>query len=253
MVIQTVGQQKMTQDVYTGFAERYDWMKKDNPVRQEFFRSIFAKHGVQNVLDCACGTGRDLLMFQTMGFDVAGSDLSDSMLVVAGQNIGETGDTVRKVDFCELPENYDIEFDAVVCLSNSINEPLEDAETLRALRSMRTVLRTGGILVFDQGQTDASMRNPPAFAPILNNQDFTRLFTMQYAGDIQTVNIFDFIHTEGDSSFKHSSVRIRIRLLDSWIEILRDAGFSEVEFYGDWDATPYNKESSRRLIVVAKK
>lgn len=227
-------------------------MKQDNPARQEFFRSIFAKHGVQSVLDCACGTGRDLLMFQAMGFEVAGSDLSDSMLAVARRNIGETGFAVRKVDFCELPENYDTRFDAVVCLSNSINEPLEDAETLRALRSMKSVLRTGGILVFDQGQTDASMRNPPAYAPILNNRDFTRFFTMSCAGDIQTVNIFDFIHTVDTSDFRHSAVRIRIRLHESWNDILRDAGFSESEFYGDWDSTPYNKESSRRLICVAK-
>ncbi|MDD5677059.1 MAG: methyltransferase domain-containing protein [Kiritimatiellae bacterium] len=243
----------MTQDPYEGFAERYDWMKQENPARQEFFRSLFGKHGVQTVLDCACGTGRDLLMFRSMGLDVVGSDLSDSMLAAARRNIAETDIAVRKVDYCELPENYDARFDAVICLSNSINEPLEDAETLRALRSMKAVLRTGGILVFDQGQTDASMRNPPAFAPILNNRDFTRFFTMKYAGDIQTVNIFDFVHTEGTSDFKHSSVRIRIRLQESWNEILREAGFQEIACFGDWDSTAYDRNSSRRLIVVAKK
>jgi len=243
----------MTQDPYEGFAERYDWMKQENPARQEFFRSLFGKHGVQTLLDCACGTGRDLLMFRSMGLEVFGSDLSDSMLAVARRNTEEAGVLIRKVDYCALPENYDTEFDAVVCLSNSINEPLEDAETLRALRSMRAVLRAGGILVFDQGQTDATMRNPPDFAPILNNRDFTRFFTMAYAGDVQTVNIFDFTHTQDTCDFKHSSVRIRVRLLDSWRQVLRDAGFMEVEFFGDWDSTLYDKNSSRRLIAVAEK
>lgn len=248
-----VGQESMKQDPYEGFAERYDWMEQENPTRQEFFRSLFSKHGVKRVLDCACGTGRDLLMFRSMGLEVFGSDLSDSMLALARRNTEEAGVLIRKVDYCALPENYDIEFDAVVCLTNSINEPLDDADTMRALRSMKAVLRTGGIFVFDQGQTDASMRNPPAFAPILNNRDFTRFFTMKYAGDIQTVNIFDFIHTEGTSDFQHSSVRIRIRLLDSWLQILRRAGFEEIEFLGDWDSTAYDRNSSRRLIAVAKK
>jgi glycine/sarcosine N-methyltransferase len=248
-----VRQGDMTQDKYAGFAERYDWMKQDNPARKEFFRSLFRKHEVQTVLDCACGTGRELLMFRSMGLAVAGSDLSDSMLAAAHRNIGEIDIPIRKVDYCELAENYSERFDAVVCLSNSINEPLEDAVTLRALCSMKAVLRPGGILVFDQGQTDASMQHPPAYAPILNTRDFTRFFTMEYDGDIQTVNIFDFIHTDDESDFHQSSVRIRIRLLDSWREMLTEAGFGRMAFFGDWESTPYDKNESQRLIVVATK
>jgi len=240
-------------DTYHDLAERYDWMKRESPVRQEFFRQLFTNHGVAKILDCACGTGRDLLMFQSMGLEVRGSDLSDSMLAQARKNVGEADIPIQKANYCELPEHYDVDFDAVVCLSNSINEPLEEAETLRALRGMRSVLRTGGILVFDQGISDAFMQNPPSFAPIINERDFTRFFTMKYSGNVQTVDIFDFIHTEDVSDFKHASVQIRIRLLDSWIQMLGESGFKQAEFFGDYDMTPYDKNSSRRLIAVAKR
>jgi len=243
----------MIQDQYKNFAERYDRMKQENPARKEFFRQLFTFHNVATLLDCACGTGRDLLMFRSMGLEVFGSDLSDSMLACAQQNIGESDIPLRKVNYCDLSDNYNEQFDAVVCLSNSINEPLEDADTLRALRSMKSALRPGGILVFDQGQTDLSMQNPPSFAPILNNRDFTRFFTMEFSGDVQTVNIFDFIHTEDTSDFQHFSVKIRIRLFDSWCQLLRKAGFDDVEIFGDWDSTPYDKKSSSRLIAVARK
>jgi hypothetical protein len=113
------------------------------------------------------------------------------------------------------------------------------------------VLRSDGILVFDQGQTDATLQDPPRFAPVLNNRDFTRLFTIEYSGNVQTVHIFDFIHTEDLCDFQHTAIRIRIRLLDSWRRILREAGFRDQTFFGDWDSTPYNRESSRRLIAVA--
>jgi len=115
------------------------------------------------------------------------------------------------------------------------------------------VLRPDGILVFDQGQTDASMQNPPRFAPIINNPEFTRFFALEFEGNIQTVHIFDFIHTKETCDYQHDIVKIRIRLQDSWKNILREAGFAEAEFIGDWDSTPYNKESSSRLIVIAKK
>jgi SAM-dependent methyltransferase len=255
LVSSIVGQREVMVDTYEGFAERYDWMKQENPVRQEFFRQLFARHNVARVLDCACGTGRDLIMLHWMGFQASGSDLSDAMLTEARKNLAQAQADIpiQKVDYRDLPSHWDTEFDAVVCLTNSINEPLKDNETLHALRSMKSVLRPDGILVFDQGQSDASMRNPPRFAPVLNNRDFTRFFVIEYSGDIQTVHIFDFIHTQEASDFQHVTVRIRIRLRDSWNEILGEAGFAEVEFFGDWDSTPYDREVSRILIAVAKK
>jgi SAM-dependent methyltransferase len=245
----------MSKDPYEGFAERYDWMRRTDPVREGFFRRLFEQHGVSRVLDCACGTGRDLIMFHRIGVAVLGSDLSDAMLAQARKNVAEAQVEIplQKANFCELPEHFEPEFEAVVCLSNSINEPLDDAETLRAVCSMRSVLRPGGILVFDQGQTDASMRDPPRFAPIVNNRDFTRLFVIEYAGKVQTVHVLDFIHTEDASDFEVASVHIRIRLQDSWTRILREAGFGQVNFFGDWDASPYDKESSQRLIGMAQK
>ena len=244
-----------TEDRYEDLAERYDWMKKEDPVRREFFRKLFQKHQVKRVLDCACGTGRDLLMFHALGLEVHGSDLSTSMLAQARRNVTAAGAevTIKKADYRALPEHYTAQFDAVVCLSNSINELLDDADTLRALRSMRSVLRRGGILVFDQGQTDASMYDPPRFSLVINNRDVTRFFTMEYSGNVMTVNIFDFIHTEDESDFWSSSVRVRVRLLDSWKEVLRDTGFVNAEFFGGWDSVAYDKESSHRLIAVAEK
>ena len=76
----TGGSESIAMDAYESFAERYDWMKQDNPARQESFRQLFAKHEVTKVLDCACGTGRDLVMFHALGLQAFGSDLSDAML-----------------------------------------------------------------------------------------------------------------------------------------------------------------------------
>ncbi|HJX14531.1 MAG TPA: hypothetical protein VJ386_02280 [Candidatus Deferrimicrobiaceae bacterium] len=130
---------------------------------------------------------------------------------------------------------------------------MDDAETLRALRSMKSVLREGGILVFDQGQSDAMMANPPRFAPIVNDRDISRLFVMEYLQQVMLVDVFDFIHTQANFDFRHSSFRVRIRLKNGWDSILAEAGFTNVNYFGDWDFTPYYKELSKRLIVVCQK
>jgi ubiquinone/menaquinone biosynthesis C-methylase UbiE len=128
----------MEDDPYTGFAKRYDWMKGQSPDRDLFFRKLFENHKVSKVLDCACGTGHDLILFHSIGCNVYGSDVSGAMLSQAHKNIAEAkvDIPVKKVDYRDLKKHYDSIFDAVVCLSNSINEPLGDAETLRALCSM---------------------------------------------------------------------------------------------------------------------
>jgi glycine/sarcosine N-methyltransferase len=245
----------MTGDPYKDLAERYDWMKSKNRDRDKFFQNLFEKHDVKNVLDCSCGTGHELILFNSFGCEVQGSDLSDSMLEQARKNLSEANLQLplNKIDFRYLDEHFKPQFDAVVCLSNSINELLKDTETLRALQSMKAVLRDGGILIFDQGQTDATMKNPPKYDPIVNDRDFSRLFAIEYSEEQMEVHIFDFLHSDKKRDFKHNSFLIRIRLLDSWEQMLNQAGFKNLEYFGDWLLAPYDKEQSKRLIVVAHK
>lgn len=245
----------MTNDPYEGFADRYDWMTRKDPEREDFFRQLFLNHRVSDVLDCACGTGMDLMMFHSFGCHVVGSDLSDAMLTRARKNLTEAGleIAVSKVDYRKLEKSHTVPFDAVVCLSNAINEVLDEEGLHRALRSMKAVLRPGGILIFDQGQSDAMMKDPPAFDPVINNRDLSRLFVLEYSGDLMKVKIFDFVHTEDRSEFYATSVNVALRFQDDWDRALAQAGFKNVEYFGDYRFSPYEKQTSRRLIAVAQK
>ncbi len=239
-------------DKYLNIAETYDYMLYKNPEREEFFAKIFKQNNVKTVLDCACGTGKDLILFNSLGFDVTGSDFSDSMLSVAQKRIDENGLKLPlyKADYQYLENTFAKKFDAIVCLSNAINEI--EVDVIKALNSMQNVLSDKGIIIFDQGQTDMSMQNPPRYSLEVNNKDFSRLYTMDYQVDIMTVNIFDLIHTDNQSDFKVNEFKIKIRLHDDWIKILDKVNLHG-DFYGYWDSTSYNKQNSKRLIVVAKR
>ena len=73
----------MSHDLYEGFARRYDLFYngfgEHDPAVVDFFRRLFEQHRVHSVLDCACGTGRDLCLFHSLGCQVVGSDISASM------------------------------------------------------------------------------------------------------------------------------------------------------------------------------
>ena len=249
----------MTRDPYAGFAERYDLFHGEfgqhNPTEVGFFAELFARHQVETVLDCACGTGRHLHLFHSLGYQVTGSDLSPSMLEQARVNLAGLGLGIplSQADYRELPQHYDRTFDAVVCLSSSILHMPDDEQALRALRSMRDVLRPSGILVLTQGTTDRQWREKPRFLVATNTPDFTRLFVIDYEGVGARYNILDLYHTEERNELQTWSVTYpRILLRDDQERLLIAAGFARVDFYGSFEFEPYDKETSRQLIAVAQ-
>jgi ubiquinone/menaquinone biosynthesis C-methylase UbiE len=171
-------------DLYTGFADRYDLFftrfGEHAAALVEFYRRLFAENRVQRVLDCACGTGHDLLLFHSLGCEVVGTDISEAMLAQARKNLAACGLEIPllRVDYRELPGHFDRQFDAVMCLSTSIAHMPTEAEVLRAVGSMRGVLRDGGLLVLSQGTSDRQWRDKPRFVLAVNTPDFSRLFVM---------------------------------------------------------------------------
>ncbi|MGM0216416.1 class I SAM-dependent methyltransferase [Enterococcus sp. AZ109] len=91
-------------DMYKQFAFDYDEFGSIETYlgdEAHFFDQLFKQHGVQKVLDCACGTGQHLYMLAQLGYQVQGSDYSQSMLEVAAKNLQdkELSISLRQCDF----------------------------------------------------------------------------------------------------------------------------------------------------------
>jgi len=242
----------MMKDPYTEFAERYQG--RGDPLRDEtrltFFRTLFEKHSVKTALDCACGTGEDLVRLHSLGIDVQGSDVSQAMLEQSRKRLVSHALEIplRKADFRNLSGT----FDAVLCMTTSLPHLLDEQEIVKALRSMRGALNPGGILILTQGLTDKQYDDRLRFAPIFNTPESSRIMVMDYFETEWEVHVLDLIHTQDKQEFKRSSFRYKLLLRDDYDKLLAAAGFGQREFYGDWDLKPYDKKSSRRLIVAAQ-
>ena len=246
----------MSRDLYKGFARRNYLFDKPGPDIVEFFRDLFASHGVRSVLDCACGAGYELLIFDQLGCRAVGSDISDEMLDLAGENLVEANGEIplHKVDYRELPQYFDERFDAVVCWSASIIHVADDDDALRAFRSMYEVLTDGGILVLDQGITDKRFHEMSRFQLSRDTADATRIYVADVVGERDVkYSILDVVR-DGDGSQLHVwETGGHILLRDDQERLLKEAGFSSVDFYGTYDFQPYDKLESDRLIAVAYK
>jgi glycine/sarcosine N-methyltransferase len=252
------GKKKMGQDLYSGFADRYDLFfdGSDDRVRTEFFRRLYLQNKTRSILDCACGTGRELLMFHSLGLEVCGSDISESMIIQARLNLVQNAVTipVLKVDYRELPQYFNTHFDAVACLSSAIFEMPDEANVIMAFKSMYQVLREGGVLILTQGTTDKQWKQKPRFISAVNTRDFSRVFVIDYLPNGVRYNILDIFHSGDKNDFKTWSINYPLVLLNDDLErLLTASGFNRLSFLGNYNSEPYDKETSDHLITIATK
>jgi ubiquinone/menaquinone biosynthesis C-methylase UbiE len=242
-------------DLYEKFAYDYD---EFGPIdeylgdEKTFLNKIFSEHGVRNVLDCACGTGQHLLMLAQSGFNVWGSDYSKSMLEMARKNLQKRNCDIelRQCDFRFLEREFDITFDAIICLTNSLPHLHTDEDLLLALRSIKNRLNKNGLLVLTQGTTHFTL-TLPSVEVVVNRQDFSRIFVKECNNGFQIVHILDLFHSAERTDSNQYDIVYRILLDDDYKRLLSRAGFSNIQTYGDYSMNEYD-ENSRRLIVVAE-
>ena len=242
-------------DLYEKFAYDYD---EFGPIEEylgdekTFLEKIFTEHGVKNVLDCACGTGQHLLMLAQSGYNVWGSDYSKSMLEVAHKNLHKKGYNIPlyQCDFRFLEQIFNITFDAIVCLTNSLPHLQTDEDLLTALSSMKNRLNKNGLLVLTQGTTHYTL-TLPSIEVVVNRSDFSRIFIKEHDGRFQTIHILDLFHSAERLESNLYDIVYRILLDEDYKRLLPQAGFTNIRIYGDYKMNNYDN-NSRRLIVVAQ-
>jgi hypothetical protein len=127
-----------------------------------------------------------------------------------------------------------------------------EAEVRQALTSMRQVLHSHGILVLTQGTSDRQWREKPRFILAANTRDFSRLFVIDYLTQGAVYHVLDIFHGQENYDMQIWHVAYPLMLLkDDYARLLRAAGFEDLEFYGSYDFSLYDKLQSDRLIIVA--
>ena len=242
-------------DIYDHFAFDYDEFGSIEEYlgdEKNFFDNLFANNNVKTVLDCACGTGQHLYMLSQLGYQVTGSDYSASMLQVAKKNLSEREMNISlyQCDFRYLEQAFDNCFDAIVCLTTALPHLHTDKDLLKALHSMRNRLSKHGLLVLTQGTTHFTLFLP-AIEVVINREDFSRIFIKEHDERFQTIHVLDLFHDQQRLEHNQYDIIYRILLDEDYRKLLSQAGFANIQVYGDYDFTPYDKDS-KRLIVVAE-
>ena len=206
------------------------------------------EHG--DVLDLACGPGRHSVALAKQGFRVTGVDLSAFLLGKARERARAHDVDIEWVqeDMRRFvrPETFDL----AISLFSSFGYFDNCDDDLRVLRNLHKSLRAGGTLVMELAGREPLARgfHPTTSKELADGRllverhqvvdDWTRI-------ENQWIVIEDGVATTFRFDFTVYSGR---ELKD----LLLQAGFSQVQLFGAYDARGYDLDAER-LIAVARK
>lgn len=229
------------EEYYDSIAAKYDWFYASwDAAGEEQCRQLtplFRQHGVQRVLDCACGNGLQAVALAREGFNVSGSDLSARMLEEADKKCREEGVDIPLIhaDIRELRAKAPGPFEAVICMGNVLPHLKSDAEIRDALRNMHGVLAPGGLLVIEGRYYDDLVQDKPRFIPHRvhactdHEQSVTILYVLDYLEAYIRFNIVFLVKDErGEVSLDVDTVDYNPILAAHMQDLLADAGFEDV-------------------------
>ncbi|GHV35928.1 SAM-dependent methyltransferase [Spirochaetia bacterium] len=202
------------------------------------------------ILDLCCGFGRLTLEFARRGFVATGVDITESYLKTAREDaiyenldIEFTKEDVR--DF-KRPDFFDVAVNLYISFGY-FADPMDDK---KFIQNAYDSLKGGGTLIIDTLGKEIAVR------------DFVESEWFEKAGF--------FVLTEYEALDSWGSLKNRWILIKDGKQIERtftqrlysaaelrallfEAGFSQVEIYGDWNESPYDHRAERLIAVGRKK
>jgi len=222
------------------------------PGRDDLFYLGIAGAERKTILDIGCGTGRLAASLAKRGHDVTGADPAAAMLDVARKRDG--GANVRWIESdaasLKLPNRFDLAF----MTGHVFQVFLTDAEVLAALRVVHRHLKLGGRLAVEMRNVFA--REWESWVPVETREqlDVTGVGPVEVFYDIGSVEgrlvTFDTHFRFGPDDVAVATTTLRFMEQTEVAAFLAEAGFGEVEWYGDYDGSPF-KPGSPEILAVA--
>jgi SAM-dependent methyltransferase len=249
----------MSRDVFNDVTDVYeamiDWPKRlANEGR--FYRRLFDRVGVRSVVDVACGTGRHAAMFHSWGLRVEGADISANMIERARTNFGELPDMRWVVRGFDQPIRPQEPFDAAICIGNSLALAPDITAVERAVHEMLVAIKSGGVAVLHVFNLwrlpDGPCQWQKCKRATLERGDVLITKGVHRSGSRGYMNLI-IASLDASTELQTESVPFLGIEADTLDDIVRRAGASSVQVFGDYQEQPYDRDSTVDLIVVAEK
>jgi SAM-dependent methyltransferase len=219
-----------------------------------FYIDLAARTEASRIVDIGCGTGLLACELARRGHTLTGVDPSPAMLDIARRRPG--GDRVEWIegDAAQLGAKS---ADLAVMTGHVAQVFLDDASFDSTLAAAQAALRPGGRLTFESRNPSVSpwaAWTPEQSRRVIDDSHYGAVEIWQQLIEANNDRVrFDTHYRflrDGDTVVAPSQLRFRTQAALS--KALVKAGFSDLDWFGDWSRSPVDP-ASRELIVVARR
>lgn len=210
------------------------------------------------VLDVACGNGRHSLIFASKGFNVLGIDLSAFLIGEAKKKLRTEYSRQKDHLKFEIRDMRNIdhrnEFDLAVNLFSSFGYFEKDSENFRVFGSIARALKPGGYFFFDY-LNESALREKlvPSDVSVRNHNAVVQVREIKNNAVYKTIYIVKNSPGKGNPEVSVFHEMIKLYSLEKFKAAFAKSGLDIIRTFGDYHGKRYNKHSSERLIILARK
>lgn len=242
----------MTQ--YSDFAYVYDRLMCDDIDYDkwcDYIENIFGEHGVSpdTLCELACGSGNITERMLSRGYDITGTDISESMLEQAAAKVGF--ERLKCMDMAHIEGLGS--YDSFLCMIDGLNYVITPKGVINTFKSVKKSLKPGGVFVFD-------ISSQYKLANVLGNETFIHseydIFYSWQNRYIAKYNLSDmllnFFVRNGGVYERFEERHLQRGWSREEMEImLKKAGFFDITVYNELTFDEPCEESER-LVFVCK-
>ncbi len=217
-----------------------------------FLRRTLALQPGSRILDLCCGWGRHSIALATLGYQVAGLDLSPTHIQMARDEAQRQGVEVQfmQPDMRKVP--FQEHFDAAINIFTAFGYLESDEEDQKVLQAVSTALKPGGRFFMDTINREWLVRNYQSRGwETTTPQGHLLLAERKLDLFTSRIHVRNIIIDPAGSRRETGHV-LRLYTLTEMAGMLRRAGLHLVQTFGGFDGEEYGIDS-RRMIILAQK
>lgn len=239
---------------YTSIAPHYQHIFPFNPAQIEFLKNVLPYNGAR-VLDVGCATGELTFALTHFGFPTWAFDYDAQMIQIAQKNKAEDAmfPVFEQLNMLAIAERYpESYFDTVICFGNTLVHLQSFTEIQKFIESAYQVLFSEGKLTIQILNYQNIINNQISELPLIDNENvrFERKYVFAEGSDLIEFKTKLTVKATGQEIV--NSTKLLAIQKDKLQDLLLQAGFTTVEFYGSFKAEPLT-ESSLPLILTCVK
>jgi SAM-dependent methyltransferase len=219
--------------------------------REYYLLLLTQREAVPNtLLDLCCGTGTLTEQFAELGYEMAGIDLSRTMIRKAQEKALEKGLEIEYIAADAGDFKFNRQFEAAYSFFDSLNYITDLGHLKKALQNVSDHLIPGATFIFDLNTSYAFE------AKMFNQKDTRKKATVRYDWNGHYDQSSRIIKVEmdfwvGDEKFHEQHVQ-RAHTEEEMLELLSDSGFEEISIYDSYTLNRPRKQSDRVHYVMTK-